>query len=163
MLHQPKNDRILFTFFGISLVTRRRSRSTEIRFAVNNKNKLFRVLGEQIGHSSVLLRDANDNHYPFKGHYKDFDKRPRWKPYIAAGYHPHGLELNIAKNFAYIDVDAKEFDFTESKDYVEGPDKEYQRENLERRVGKQLKDSDVLTVLEFKRTYEWKFNRAIKS
>ena len=114
MLHQPKNDRILFTFFGISLVTRRRSRSTEIRFAVNNKNKLFRTLGEEIGHSSVLLRDANDEHYPYKGHYKDFDKRPRWKEYTAEEYHPHGLVLNISKYFAYIDVEAKEFDFTEA-------------------------------------------------
>ncbi len=41
MLCQPKNDHILFTFFGISLVTRRRSRSTEIRKIVTNKNKLF--------------------------------------------------------------------------------------------------------------------------
>ena len=34
MLHLPKNDRILFTFFGISLVSRRRSRSTEVRVSV---------------------------------------------------------------------------------------------------------------------------------
>jgi hypothetical protein len=91
MLHQPKNDRILFTFFGISLVTRRRTRSTEIRFTVNNKNKLFRVLGEQIGHSPILLRDANDAHYPYGSNYKDFDKRPRWKEFEATEYHAHGL------------------------------------------------------------------------
>lgn len=113
MLHLPKNDRILFTFFGISLVTRRRSRSTEIRFAVNNKNKLFRVLGEQIGHSPVLLRDANDEHYPYESGYKDFDKYPRWKEFEAAEYHAHGLVAKIAKRFAYIDRDKKEFDYTE--------------------------------------------------
>ena len=58
MLHFPKNDRILFTFFGVSLVSKRRSRSTEIRFYVNNKNKLYRILGEQVGsHHSILLRN----------------------------------------------------------------------------------------------------------
>jgi hypothetical protein len=46
MLHLPKNDRILFTFFGISLVSRRRSRTTEIRSAVTIKNKLYKVLGD---------------------------------------------------------------------------------------------------------------------
>lgn len=44
MLHLPKNDRILFTFFGISLVSRRRSRATEVRSIVTIKNKLHKVL-----------------------------------------------------------------------------------------------------------------------
>ena len=57
MLYQPKNDRILFAFFGISLTTRRRSRTTEIRAAVNVKNKLRRVLGDNPNHKSVLIRD----------------------------------------------------------------------------------------------------------
>src|SRR5207249_1731695 len=35
MLYQPKNDHVLFAFFGISLMSRRRSRTTEIRAAVN--------------------------------------------------------------------------------------------------------------------------------
>ena len=46
MLHLPKNDRILFTFFGISLVSKRRSRATEVRSTISIKNKLFRVVGE---------------------------------------------------------------------------------------------------------------------
>ena len=41
----PKNDHILFTFFGISLSVRRRTRTSEVKFKVNNKNKLFRILG----------------------------------------------------------------------------------------------------------------------
>ncbi|MGX1317748.1 hypothetical protein AB7M17_001201 [Bradyrhizobium sp. USDA 377] len=118
MLHFPKNDRILFTFFGISLVTRRRSRSTEIRFKVNNKNKLFRVLGEEVRHSSVLLRDADDEHYPFKSHYKDFDKRPRWKEFEAIHYHPHGLVLKAVERFAYIDLEKKEYDYAEAASLI---------------------------------------------
>src|SRR5580692_11059495 len=47
MLHQPKNDRVLFTFFGISLVSRRRSRATDVRAIVARKNKLMRVFNGQ--------------------------------------------------------------------------------------------------------------------
>jgi hypothetical protein len=47
MLHLPKNDHILFTFFGIWLVSRRRSRMTEVRSAITIKNKLLRALGDQ--------------------------------------------------------------------------------------------------------------------
>jgi hypothetical protein len=114
MLCQPKNDHILFTFFGISLVTRRRSRSTEIRRTVANKNKLFRALGTELGHVPVLIRDANDEEYPFKEDIKDFDVRPRWRECPAISYHPHGLIVKTREYFAYVDQEKKEFDFTEA-------------------------------------------------
>jgi Restriction endonuclease len=80
MLHLPKNDRILFTFFGISLVSRRRSRTTEIRAAVATKNKLYKALGDP--HSrierNVLIRDISDTKYPYEGEYSDFRENPRW-------------------------------------------------------------------------------------
>jgi len=79
MLHLPKNDHILFTFFGISLVSRRRSRATEIRTVVNIRNKLVKILGERPRFQFVLLRDTKDVHYPYKSEYKDFKERPRWK------------------------------------------------------------------------------------
>ena len=71
MLHLPKNDRILFTFFGISLVSRRRSRTTEIRATVTIKNKLYKLLGEPSGDidRNILIRDINDTHYPYRGEY----------------------------------------------------------------------------------------------
>jgi hypothetical protein len=40
MLFMPKNDRVLFAFFGVSLASKKRTRVTEIRAAANNKNKL---------------------------------------------------------------------------------------------------------------------------
>src|SRR5258705_1558551 len=46
MLHLPKNDRILFTFFGVSLVSRRRSRTTEVRSIITIKNKIMSTLGD---------------------------------------------------------------------------------------------------------------------
>lgn len=114
MLCQPKNDHILFTFFGISLVTRRRSRSTEIRRTVTNKNKLFRALGTELGHVSVLIRDANDEDYPFKDDIKDFDVRPPWRECLATNYHPRGLVLRTREYFGFVDQERMEFDFTDA-------------------------------------------------
>lgn len=114
MLHMPKNDRILFTFFGISLVSKRRSRTTEIRSAVSIKNKIFRVVGD--GHQfnqSVLIRDLKDTRYPYEGEYGDFETKPRWKEYTAFSHHPLGLWCHVSEYFAYIDIEKKEWDFTE--------------------------------------------------
>jgi len=114
MLCQPKNDHILFTFFGVSLVTRRRSKSTEIRKIVTNKNKLFKVLGTELSHVSVLIRDANDDNYPYKKDIRDFDVRPRWGEFPAISFQPNGLVVKTREYFGYVDYERKEFDFTEA-------------------------------------------------
>ncbi|MGD0236566.1 MAG: hypothetical protein ABSC55_18750 [Syntrophorhabdales bacterium] len=119
MLHLPKNDRILFTFFGISLVSKRRSRSTEIRSIVGIKNKLYRVLGEgHQFHQSILIRDLKDTHYPYKKEYRDFQKKPRWKEYIAFEHHPLGLCCHNYEHFAYVDTEKKEWDYTNEVNLV---------------------------------------------
>lgn len=114
MLYQPKNDHILFAFFGISLTSRRRSRTTEVRSTINIKNKLRRVLGDNPSHQSVLLRDLQDTHYPYEDEYNDFDKRPRWKGYSAVEFHPLGLIVSVARHYAYIDKARAEWDFTKA-------------------------------------------------
>ena len=105
MLHLPKNDRILFTFLGISLVSRRRSRTIEIRAAVTTKNKLYKLLGEPLGdiEKSILIRDTNDIHYPFRGEYPDFDKNPRWIERTVSQHHPNGLFIHNREFFAFVD------------------------------------------------------------
>lgn len=122
MLYMPKNDRILFSFFGISLIARRRSRRTEIRFIVNNKNKLFRIFGDaQNNHDffrSFLARDIKDLHYPWRKEYKDFDEFPRWKEYIAYQYHPLGLLCKVHEYYAYMDQDKKQWDFIRKVDLL---------------------------------------------
>ncbi|MHA2314882.1 MAG: hypothetical protein ACXACF_06295 [Candidatus Hermodarchaeia archaeon] len=122
MLYLPKNDHILFAFFGISLVTRKRLRFSEIKFAINNKNKLLRILsgGSHIRdlHESILVRDYKDIHYPWRGEYKDFDKRPRWMEHIVIGYHPLGLIVKAKEHFAFADLDKKEWDYTKAVDLV---------------------------------------------
>lgn len=118
MLHQPKNDHILFTFFGISLVSRRKSRATEIRGVVSAKNKLLKLLGEHPNLEPVLLRDTNDVHYPYKAEYNDFKKRPRWKEYPVVEMHPVGLIVLVAKFFAFHDPVKKEWDYSDAVNLV---------------------------------------------
>lgn len=116
MLHQLKNDRILFTFFGISLVSKRRSRSTEIRSILTIKNKLYRILGSDWGSvrgKPILLRDISDNFYPYKKEYENFDKNPRWKEYYVHSSHPLGIWLRKRKYYAYVDPIKKEWDISE--------------------------------------------------
>jgi len=114
MLHLPKNDRILFTFFGFSLVSKRRSRATEIRQVVTNKNKLYRILGDGIEfrNRSVLFRDSKDTKYPYEDEYKNFKEYPRWCEYETVAYHPLGLIVNTHRFFAYVDTEKREYDFT---------------------------------------------------
>ena len=119
MLYLPKNDRILFTFFGISLVSKRRTRTTEIRSIVSIKNKLFRVVGERNRfNQSILVRDLKDTNYPYENEYKDFKTKPRWREYEAFKHHPLGLICHSHKYFAYIDEEKKEWDFTQEIDLV---------------------------------------------
>lgn len=122
MLLMPRNDHILFTFFGISLSVRRRTRTSEAKFRVNNKNKLFRVFGIDRAahdfHIPVLLRDINDTHYPWKENCPDFVERPPWEEYDAYDCHPQGLLVHMHKYHAYLDKATNEFDFMTGADMV---------------------------------------------
>lgn len=118
MLHLPKNDRIPFTFFGISLVSRKRSQVSAIRSTVVIKNKLIRALGDDTFNKPVLLRDLKDTKYPFEGEYGDFEKYPRWREYRAYRHHPLGIWCHIQEYYAYIDTEKKEWDFTKAAKLV---------------------------------------------
>jgi hypothetical protein len=118
MLHLPKNDHILFTFFGISLVSRRKSSAMEIRAVISTKNKLFNLVGSHPRHQAVLLRDTKDVHYPYKSEYKDFKNRPRWKEFPAVEMHPLGLIVQVGKYFAFRDAIKKEWDYSDAINLV---------------------------------------------
>lgn len=138
MLHLPKNDRILFTFFGISLVTRRRSRATEIRVVVARKNKLMRTLGDDPHHKRVLVRDTADSHYPYSSKYDDFERHPRWRAYYTAGLDPRGLIVSVAEHFAYWDRAKGEWDMAEAFNLDNASNGE--RDPEERRAQHDLRD-----------------------
>jgi hypothetical protein len=115
MLFQPKNDHILFAFFGISLVTKRRSKTASVRSTVMAKNKLMRLLGDEPS-GRILVRDLNDENYPFGDDYPDFDKNPRWKEYQVHSFDPRGLVVTVARHFAYLDRSGKKWDYTKVVD-----------------------------------------------
>lgn len=62
-LFQPKNNGLLFAYFGISLRIRRRSIRTQLRARLATKRKCERTLAQT--HVPVLLRDPTDGRYPY--------------------------------------------------------------------------------------------------
>jgi hypothetical protein len=118
MLHLPKNDHILFAFFGISLISRRRSRATEIRSVVAAKNKLLKLLGETPAQQPVLIRDIKDVHYPYKEKYKDFKAYPRWREFPVVDMHPLGIVIQMRRCYAFRDSIKSEWDYTDAVSLV---------------------------------------------
>jgi hypothetical protein len=77
MLFQPKNDRLLFAYFGISLQPRRRSAATALRSEIALKKQLNALFGEEDHRDKyVLLRDVSDERYPRKP--KKGEPRAKW-------------------------------------------------------------------------------------
>lgn len=78
MLFQPRNDRLLFAYFGIALQPRRRSLSTTLRSEITKKKQLTALIGEEDKRDGklVLLRDPTDERYPRMP--KPSDSPPRW-------------------------------------------------------------------------------------
>jgi hypothetical protein len=81
MLFQPKNDHLLFGYFGFSLVIRRRSLKTELRGRLAMKRKAYRHLESRI-RDNVLIRDPRADQYPYKDDVPEFDASPKWKVYV---------------------------------------------------------------------------------
>jgi hypothetical protein len=63
-LYQPKNDHLLFAYFGISLQIRRQKASAAIRRTVSLKRKLRRLIPEDDVETPVVLRDITYDRYP---------------------------------------------------------------------------------------------------
>jgi hypothetical protein len=119
MLYQPRNDRILFTFFGISLITRRRTRGTEVRHLVSTKNKLQRILSDSgRGHTSIFVRDIEDSTYPYKDKISGSSQTFPWREYIVDSLHPRGVIVELFRTYGLFDVARREFDFAEGVNLV---------------------------------------------
>lgn len=148
MLYMPKNDRVLFAFFGISLSSKRRSRTTEVRAAIAVKNKLYRALGQGDHlYKEVLIRDLADTYYPYHTQYPDFAKYRRWRQLTASSHHPIGLWFHVHRYYAYVDLARKEWDFTPAVDLCD--DEHNLRQSEEERQKFQEKQWPVLEAWEF--------------
>ncbi|PJG50036.1 hypothetical protein CVM73_38530 [Bradyrhizobium forestalis] len=64
MLIQPKNDHILFAFFGISLQVRKRSVASALRSRITMKRKISRILSKRM-YAPFLLRDPDASDFPY--------------------------------------------------------------------------------------------------
>lgn len=113
MLFQPKNDHLLFAYFGVSLLIRRRSLKTQIRSKLTTKRKVIRYLGgvSEGSFEPVLIRDARDTSYPYKDELEDLDKKPKWYPYFFVGHYHDGIEILFRKHFAYLADDQIGWDY----------------------------------------------------
>jgi hypothetical protein len=125
-LSLPQNDEILFTFFGLSLSPRRRSRITELKFNINNKNKILKLifgrdelLGQEVPTGKgFLLRDVKAEQYPDRSKYPDFDKRRRWEEHDAARVTARGVLFKVRERYAYFDQVKKQWDYSTAVDLI---------------------------------------------
>jgi hypothetical protein len=123
MLYQPKNDYLLFAYFGISLQIQRRSQKSNLRGILATKRKAIKHLGPIDSNSfkEILIRDVDDDNYPYSGRVADFKEHPAWKKYYFVGHEHDGIQILIRRFFAYRDIDyepdgvpkLKAWDFTD--------------------------------------------------
>lgn len=106
-LFLPKNDNLLFAYFGFSLSIRRKSRKSEIGQLLAIKRKAHRSLSGKT-HAHLLLRDATDENYPDPP--KDHGKKPKWLSAQFREFHARGLIFQINRYFAYLSRDPPQWD-----------------------------------------------------
>lgn len=113
LLYLPKNDHLLFAYFGISLHVRRRSLRTSVNALLTIKRRLVKVLGDiRANHyNSVLIRDPRSTEYPDIGNVDDFRKRPLWRYWRFEGHQPVDHVAFVVKQcFAYADFEKEDWD-----------------------------------------------------
>lgn len=110
-LFQPKNDHLLFAYFGISLQIRRRTARTAIRSMLTMKRKALRYLGEG-EHSSrtILLRDPEDDQYPYLEEGASLENLP-WHVAAFSGNELNCIKIDWRTFYAFLDADGKHWDY----------------------------------------------------
>lgn len=104
-LYQPKNDNLLFAYFGISLTIRKRSQATQIRAEIATKRKLQKHVLKSS--ADVLLRDPAADDYP---HSKAGKPPTQWQTYQPEELSHYGLRLKVVWFHAFIDEAKREWD-----------------------------------------------------
>lgn len=111
-LFHPKNDHLLFAFFGISLQIRRRSAGTAIRrnIALKRRIRKFQEHAHWPG-APIIIRDPADERYP-RAERKDWEKlQLPWRPYWSLGVGVRGLRVILRLHKAYYDDATGAWDF----------------------------------------------------
>lgn len=108
MLFQPKNDHLLFAYFGFSLTIRQRSHKTRINAMLTMKRRARKHLASA---SEVLIRDVNDTHYPYSGDVPDFSKKHPWRVFRFNEFTHDGVEFIARWHYAYVSPDRSGWDY----------------------------------------------------
>lgn len=109
MLFQPKNDNLLFAYFGISLAIRQRTTATRLRAELAVKRKLKKTVATSS--AEILVRDPEAPEYPNV----QSGKRPtKWWVYQPEELSYLGLMLSIRWHYAYIDRETGEWDVADA-------------------------------------------------
>jgi len=120
LLFMPKNDHLLFAYFGISIQIRRRSIKSKVRSRLAIKKKLVKVFGSF--HNStyrppILIRDPKNTQYPYINNSSEFVKNPPWGYWhLECHKPPDHLAFIVNKFFAYANWENKEWDFVKNCD-----------------------------------------------
>lgn len=108
-LFQPKNDNLLFAYFGLSLAIRKRSMQANLRSRTTIKRKTLKAID---GKEVVLVRDVEDEDYPYVRQDSSGNTLPfRWWVYQKPRMTFRGLELEGRRHFAYIDIESGKWDY----------------------------------------------------
>lgn len=121
-LLRPKNDHLLFAYFGISLQIRRRSARTEQRSLLTIKRQLVKALGPVDGnaHTHALIRCPDDEGYPFIGDRKAYlEARKWWYHQFCEHWPPSSVLFAMRRLPAYINWNTGEWDIIEDFDLDE--------------------------------------------
>jgi len=117
MLFQPKNDRLLFVYFGLSFQARRQSAATALLSVIARKEQLAALLESDNSSRGnlVLLRDPADDRYPKAA--KQGEDRHRWLVCRLEDLKiPGHLSVLRHRYLAAVTADRKGWDFVRSFD-----------------------------------------------
>ncbi len=117
LLFLPKNDGLLFAYFGFSLTLRRRAAASKLRARLAAKRKVIRAFesNRYIGRQ-ILLVDVNAD-YPYRYPDKEPLEQVNWRFANATEIYERGIKLEMFKYSAYIDADFTHFDVAPFADH----------------------------------------------
>jgi hypothetical protein len=123
LLFQPKNDGLLFAYFGISLQIRRQKQVIDIRRTITLKRKLNRLSERSSDpNNPVLLRDNSDERYPYVPEGKTLkSSNSLWLPCSTLGLGVFGLKLLVKEFWAFYDPETECWDIASSINFSMPP------------------------------------------
>lgn len=110
LLFQPKYDSLLFTYFGLSISIRRKSRLADVRHQLAIKKKLEKILESNYGRinpTPLLIRDIEDENYPRNEDEKGIPNRifQPWHVVRAERYLINGLLVSHQEKTGWVKED----------------------------------------------------------